>query len=204
MNTSVRKTTKTWGTWLAGSAALVVATIAAETPAVKIDLAKGTDREQRTKIRLQELLTKYDLKKYTFTNRVVIEEGATNHAFPVLTLNARFANASDDLVSSYIHEQLHWHLRERDAQQRSAVAELRRLYPKVPVGLPEGAESEDSTYGHLVDCYLEMIAVRNLLGPERTKVVVTNKPWYTWIYGTVMADEERIASVVNRYQLRVK
>jgi len=181
-----------------------VATIAAETPAVKIDLAKGTEREQRTKIRLQELLTKYDLKKYTFTNRVVIEEGATNHAFPVLTLNARFANASDDLVSSYIHEQLHWHLRERDAQQRSAVAELRRLYPKVPVGLPEGAESEDSTYGHLVDCYLEMIAVRNLLGPERTKVVVTNKPWYTWIYGTVMADEERIASVVNRYQLRVK
>ena len=74
----------------------------------------------------------------------------------------------------------------------------------MPVGLPEGADSEYSTYGHLVDCYLEIVADRELLGPERTKVVVTNKPWYTWIYGTVLRDEDRIASIVNRYQLRVK
>jgi len=144
------------------------------------------------------------LKKYAFTNRVVIEERATNHAFPVLTLNARFANAPDDLLSSYIHEQLHWHLRDLDERQRSAVAEFQRLYPKVPVGLPEGADNEFATYGHLVDCYLEMAADRALLGPERTKVVLTNKGYYTWIYNTVMRDEERIAGVVNRYQLRVK
>jgi len=134
----------------------------------------------------------------------VIEERAINHAFPVLTLNARFANQSDDLLSSYIHEQLHWHLRDRESQQRSAVAELRRWYPKVPVGLPEGAETEVSTYGHLVDCYLEVVAARELLGPERAKVVMTNKPWYTWIYATVMRDEDRIASIVNRSQLRVR
>jgi hypothetical protein len=182
----------------------LLATLAAETPAITIDLAHATEREQRTKIRLQELLGKYDLTKYTFTKHVVIEERAINHAFPVLTLNVRFANDSDDLLSSYLHEQLHWHLRDRDSRQRAAVAELRRWYPKVPVGLPEGADSEYSTYGHLVDCYLEIVADRELLGPERTKVVVTNKPWYTWIYGTVLRDEDRIASIVNRYQLRVK
>jgi hypothetical protein len=189
---------------MVGVVVCLVATVAAETPAVKIELAHGTEREQRTKIRLQDLLTKYDLKKYTFTNRVVIEDGAINHAFPVLTLNVRFANVPDDLLSSYIHEQLHWHLRDLESQQRSAVAELRRWYPKVPVGLPEGAESEISTYGHLVDCYLEIVADRDFLGPERTKVVITNKPWYTWIYSTVMRDEERIATIVNRYQLRVR
>jgi hypothetical protein len=182
----------------------LLATLAAETPAIKIDLAHGTEREQRTKIRLQDLLAKYDLKKYTFTNRVVIEERVISHAFPVLTLNVAFANSPDDLLSTYIHEQLHWHLRDRQSQQRAAVDELRRWYPKVPVGLPESADTEFSTYGHLIDCYLEMIATRELLGPERTKVVMTNKPFYTWIYATVMRDEERIAGVVNRYQLRVK
>jgi hypothetical protein len=182
----------------------LVTALAAETPAVKIELANGTEREQRTKTRLQELLIKYDLKKYTFTKQVVIEERAVNHAFPVLMLNARFANQPDDLLASYLHEQLHWHLRDMDSRQRSAVAELRQWYPKVPVGLPEGADSEFSTYGHLVDCYLEMVAMRELVGPERTKVVMTNKPWYTWIYGTVMRDEERIAGIVNRNQLRVR
>jgi hypothetical protein len=34
--------------------------------------------------------------------------------------------------------------------------------------------------------------------------VLTNKGHYTWIYNTVMRDEERIAGIVNRYQLRVK
>jgi hypothetical protein len=38
----------------------------------------------------------------------------------------------------------------------------------VPVGLPQSAESEYSTYGHLVDCYLEILADRELLGAERT------------------------------------
>ena len=182
----------------------LIATVAAQAPAIKIELAHGTEREHRTRDTLQRTLAIYDLKKYTFTKRVVIEERAINHAFPVLTLNVRFANEPDDLLSSYLHEQLHWHLRDRESRQREAVAELRRWYPKVPVGLPEGADSEISTYGHLVDCYLEIVADRELIGPERTKVVVTNKPWYTWIYSTILRDEDRIANIVNRYQLRVK
>src|SRR5580765_1865902 len=99
------------------SVIVMAAALAAETPGIKIDLANGTERERRTKITLERILVTYDLKKYAFTNRVVIEERATNHAFPVLTLNARFANAPDDLLSSYVHEQLHWHLRDLDERQ---------------------------------------------------------------------------------------
>jgi len=43
MNISVRKTTKIWVTWLVSSAALA-AMVAAETPAIKIELAQGTER----------------------------------------------------------------------------------------------------------------------------------------------------------------
>src|SRR5262249_55226684 len=95
----------------------LVVTLAARAPG-RIDLAHGTERERRTKDTLERLLGTYDLKKYTFTKRVVIEERAINHAFPVLTLNVRFASSPDELLSTYIHEQLHWHLRDLDSRQR--------------------------------------------------------------------------------------
>src|SRR6478736_3339486 len=147
---------------------LVIAGVSSVAPTMKITLKHGTEREARTKAQLEQVIADYDLSKYTFTRRVVIEEQAINHAFPVLTLNARFADASDDLLSSYVHEQLHWHLRDRVAQQQAAFAELRRMYPNAPVGLPDGADTLFSTYGHLVDCYLEIQADRRLMGAERT------------------------------------
>jgi hypothetical protein len=155
-------------------------------------------------VTLERLLGITDLKKYTFTRQVVIDERAVNHAFPVLTLNARFASSPDELLSSYIHEQLHWHLRDRESRQQDAIAELRQLYPTVPTGLPQGAETSADTYDHLVNCYLEILADRELLGPTRTAVVIAGKPSYTWVYGKVIRDEDRIAAIVNRYQLRVR
>jgi len=171
---------------------------------IRIELAHKTERELETKERLEQVIASYDLRKYTFTREVIIEERAINHAFPVLTLNARFANSSDELLSSYIHEQLHWHLREHNSQQQEAIAELRRMYPNAPVGMPEGAENAYSTYGHLVDCYLEILADRQLIGPERTQAVIKNKGHYTWIYKTVLQDEAKIAAVVASHHLGIK
>ena len=176
---------------------------APDTPRIAIDLARDTPRERLAKQTLEQVLASHDLTRYTFTRKVVIEQGAINHAFPILTLNPYFASSPDELLSTYIHEQLHWHLRNRAQQQQAAIAELRRLYPRVPVGLPASAENEYSTYGHLVDCYLEILADRELLGAARTAVVIRGKPWYTWIYATVLADEGQIAGVVDRHQLRV-
>ena len=176
----------------------------AAAPTVKITLKHGTEREARTKAQLERVLHDYDLGKYTFTREVVIEEQAINHAFPVLTLNARFADSEDELLSSFVHEQLHWHLRDRGPAMQNAVAELRRVYPHVPVGGQEGAETEYSTYGHLVDCYLELVADRKLIGPERTTAVVADKGHYTWIYATVIRDDARMSALVDRYHLGIK
>ena len=172
--------------------------------AIKIDLAQGSERERQTKTRLEQVIASYDLRRYTFTREVMIEERAINHAFPVLTLNARFANSSDELLSSYLHEQLHWYLREHNSQQQQAIGELRRMYPNAPVGMPEGAETAYSTYGHLVDCYLEIQADRQLIGAERTQEVIKNKGHYTWIYKTVLQDEKKIAALVASHHLEIK
>ena len=171
---------------------------------ISIKLAHNAGRERQTSEQLQKVIASYDLSKYTFTREVVIEERAMNHAFPVLTLNVRFADSPDELLSSYVHEQLHWYLREHDAQQKAAIAELRQMYPNAPVGLPEGADSAYSTYGHLVDCYLEIEADRELLGAKRTNEVIKNKPWYTWIYSTILRDEQKISDVVDEHNLRIK
>lgn len=169
---------------------------------VVVSLAHNSPRELATKERLDKLIAAYDLHDYTWTSRVVIEEGVVNHAFPVLTLNTG-AITDDELLSSYLHEQIHWHLREHRYQQDAAVAELRRFYPRIPVGLPEGADSPYSTYGHLVTCYLEMLADRHFLGDERAAAVIKNKRHYTWIYATVVRDEAKIAGVVKRHGLGI-
>jgi hypothetical protein len=161
-------------------------------------------REMQVSSELEEILKKYDVSKYRFTNTVIIEERAMNHAFPDLTLNVHFLGSDDELLSSFLHEQLHWYLRDHPMQMERAVRELRTLYPKVPVGLPEGADSEYSTYAHLVDCYLEIQADRQIMGPERAEQVVRNKPWYTWIYRTITRDEKTIADIITNNHLEIQ
>ena len=171
---------------------------------ISIRLAHHTQREVGTSLTLGQILSAYDLHKYTFTREVIIEERAMNHAFPVLTLNVFFGDRPDMLLSTYVHEQLHWYLREHRERQNAAITELHRMYPHVPVGLPEGADSEYSTYGHLVDCYLEIQADRQLIGSQRTEDVIRSKPWYTWIYKTILRDEDKIRAVVEEHDLELK
>ncbi len=170
---------------------------------VEITTRDGSPRELQAKAELEGILKKYDLGKYTFTRKVVFEQKVINHAFPVLTMNPGFLGSDDEMLSTFVHEQLHWWLREHPSEMRDAVAQLRRYYPRVPVGLPEGAETEYSTYGHLIDCYLEIQADRELIGQERTADVIKRKPWYTWIYATILRDEPRIAAIVARERLNV-
>jgi hypothetical protein len=153
---------------------------------------------------LKQVLSEYDLSKYTFTRDVIIEDRAIAHAFPVLTLNTRFADSSDELLSSFIHEQLHWYLRDHPMQMQDALAQLRRFYPRVPVGGSEGAETVYSTYGHIIDCYLEIQADRQLMGEERTMAVIRDKGHYTWIYKTDLGDEARISAIVKNDHLEIK
>ncbi len=126
-----------------------------------------------------------------------------NHAFPTLTLNVHFLGSDDELLSSFLHEQLHWYLAKNRLAMEDAVRRLKMMYPHAPVGLPEGADTEYSTYGHLIDCYLEIQADRELIGAERTEKVIKNKPWYTWIYKTVLQDEDKIAALVKAERLEM-
>jgi hypothetical protein len=164
------------------------------------------DREQKTKIQLERILNTYDLSKYTFTRKIIIAARVAPHSHPVLTLSTRHLDSDDLLLSTYVHEQLHWWLDANPKRLKKAEDALRTIYPKVPVGDPDGADSEESTYMHLVDCYLEMKADQALMGEQRTGRVM--EFWvgdhYRWIYKTVMSNEPEIAKIVQKNHLEVK
>jgi len=185
------------------SALLLFSLTAMAADSIDLQTAHRSAREEQEKVELEQLLKKYDVSRYTFTRKVVIEERAMNHAFPTLTLNVRFLGSDDELLSSFLHEQLHWYLGRNRLAMEDAVRQLRMMYPHAPVGLPEGAETDYSTHGHLIDCYLEIQADRELIGAERTEKVIRNKPWYTWIYKTVLKDEDRIAALVRAEHLEM-
>ena len=177
-----------------------------EAKVVSIDLKHNSLPEQQTKEQLERLLRTYDLHRYTFTNNVMIDERSIPHSHPVLTLHTRHLKSDDQLLSTLVHEQIHWFLDQHRAQTQAAEADLRRIYPKVPVGYPDGSDDEEGTYLHLITCFLEMHADRELIGPDRTVAVMNF--WagdhYRWVYRTVMQDEAKIRHIVQQEKLEIK
>ena len=109
-------------------------------PHVSISLKHGDSREGATQSQLERLLSQYDLTPWIFTTAVVIDEDSIPHSHPVLTLHTRHLKDDDLLLSTFIHEQAHWFLSQHHEDALKAVAELRGLYPSIPLGFPGGVK----------------------------------------------------------------
>jgi hypothetical protein len=168
-----------------------------------ISLKSGSQAEIQTRAQLQRLLKSYDLSKWIFTKSVLIDEKSIPHSHPVLTLHTRHLKDDDLLLSAFVHEQLHWFLVQKDKETSEAIKELRVLFPKVPVGLPEGSEDEESTYLHLLVNYLEYRADRELLGELRAKQVMDfwATDHYKWVYKTVLERTRDIGNIAFKHKL---
>jgi len=175
---------------------------ALESP-VTIGTAHNSATELATKTQLERLIAAHDLGQWTFTHEIVIDEKSIPHSHPVLTLHTRHQKQDDELLSTYLHEQLHWFLTGHPAETRAAEQDLTKLYPSVPIGYPDGAKDTESTYLHLLVCQLEQQADRVVLGDKRTTEVM--QFWagdhYRWVYRTVIQDEAKIEDVLKRHHL---
>ena len=176
---------------------------AAERTSVSVDivLATGSSREVEAKAQLERLLTRYDLDLLIFTQTVRIKDRVIPHSNPVLTLNTRHNNDEERQLATFVHEQLHWFLADQSEALQRAIADLRQLYPEVPVGAPAGARSQHSTYLHLVLCLLEFDALTRYLGRERAEAVLSRMDIYTWIYARILHNEKQIRDVIERNKL---
>lgn len=171
--------------------------------ALQINLKNGTPRELRTRLTLLGLMAKYDLSGWMFTPLVEVDETSWPHSHPVLTLDTQYADDQVMCLAALVHEQLHWFEEDHAEARDRAIADTYRCYPEVPSACPEGAGSESSTRLHLIVCYLEYQALKCLLGGEAARSVVTalSRHHYTWVYRTVLDDEDAVEQIVHRHDL---
>ncbi|HEX6124366.1 MAG TPA: hypothetical protein VFZ23_03260, partial [Pyrinomonadaceae bacterium] len=107
------------------------------------------------------------------------------------------------LVSTYVHEQMHWFVSQDQKNLGAAIGEFKKMFPTVPDKGPEGARNLESTYLHIAVCYLEYRALRELMGELKAKQVM--EFWatdhYTWIYKTVLERPREIGQIMFKYKL---
>ena len=170
---------------------------------LEITLKQGTPDEARTRDQLQRLLATYDLSPWIYTKSIVVDERAIPFSHPVLTIHTRHAKDDELLLSTFVHEQLHWFIAARPDETEQAIADLRKLFPSVPAGGTAGARDEYSTYLHLLVCYLERQAVLRVLGELKTKQVVDfwATDHYTWVYQTVISRSRDIGQIMRDRKL---
>ena len=185
--------------------ALWASTLPAETPKLKIHTANGLPAEEQRKEQMLRLAKQYDLAKYTITRDILIERGAINHSYPVLTLNLRFLNDDDLALSAYVHEQGHWLLMERNRAENPRLFEdLQRTFPNLDYRVPDGDGELKSSYFHIAVCMLEWQAMEELVGPERARKVIEwkRKDHYKGIYALLLDRREQVEAVLNRNRVK--
>lgn len=167
------------------------------------------DHAEREAHRVADLLSalrkRHDLARFEYTRVVRIQPAGPTHSHPVLTLGTRFADTEDMLLSTYLHEQMHWYLWRLGGPDHDPIApffdELVRRYPRAPTSLPEGARNYEQTYLHIVVCWLEIAAASELIGHDRAAAVATS-PWgYRWIYRTVLRDWDTLGTLLTAHGL---
>ena len=171
--------------------------------AVSIELASGTALEKAGEAQLHRILARYDLQSLIFTRRVRIESRVIPHSHPVVTLNTRHMDDDELQLATFLHEQVHWYCNGKDEEVEHAIAELRDVYPEVPVGGQQGAPDEYSVYLHLIVNSLELDALKRVLGSEQARAVIGRKDYYLWIYDKVLREQAKIRPILTKYGLRL-
>ncbi len=171
--------------------------------AIVIRLEHDSEAEALMAAELETLLAAHDVEAWILTRAVRIDERSIPHSHPVLTLHTRHIGDERMLLSTFVHEQLHWLEEARPDTWRAAMRELRALFPAVPDAEHGGARDEESTYRHLLVCDMEYQAMEALVGVEAARETLGRITHYEWIYDKVLNDPRvREVSLRNGFDVR--
>lgn len=177
-----------------------------EVPDVEIRSRRNSEEEHVTGEHLRELLSRHDLSPWLFARVVLLDEDGKARPYRfyrqggqfIIRVHARF-RGPEDLLRRFIHEQLHVHLALHPTRVRAAVEDLRRFYPKVPVGAPDGAKSELGTYQMLLLGRLERDALERLLDRDALRYAQPHQ--MRFVYNEVENHAHRLRAVLHRHGL---
>lgn len=170
---------------------------------IDIDLEEAAREAARVKAWLEALRRRHDLTPYEYTRHVRIVPASKTFSHPILTLGTRFTETEDQLLATYLHEQMHWYLYLLGGIDHDPIEpifdELVRRYPDAPTSLPEGARNYDQTYAHLVVCWLELEVTGRLIGRMRAAALADTTYGYRWIYRTVLRDWTALEALLRAH-----
>lgn len=178
---------------------------AEDSKGLEFKFAGASEREPLVADQLRALSRRFDLGPWLFTRKIRVEAGVIPHSHPVLTLHTRHLDNPDQLLATFLHEQIHWFLAglSNNDSLEAAFEELKEMYPEVPKPAEGGAANEESTYRHLVVNWLEFDAMESLVGQEKARQVIRDKDYYEWIYAQVLADDVELGSLIRRHRLLI-
>lgn len=156
-----------------------------------------------TRQNLEHLVQIYDLRPILFTKKIFIESRVIPHSHPNLTLNTRYAEYPKKLLSVFVHEQLHWWAGLKKNDMDKAILEMKKVFPVLP---KEGlAKDPESTYLHLVICFLEYKAMIHYLEKKEANKILKDfiqvDKIYPWIYTQVYLKYKTLDPIINKYNL---
>lgn len=168
-----------------------------------IGLANGSEAEAAMANELRHLMRTHTVEPWILTRKVLIDKAQIPHSHPVLTIHTRHIGEELELLSMFIHEQLHWLEDEPWLEGfQAAMSDLEALFPVVPSSAEGGARDRRSTYRHLLVCDMELQALTTLVGQAAARETLSQMTHYEWIYDKVLNDS-RIREVVLRHGFNV-
>lgn len=171
---------------------------------VEIDLTEARRAAEQVRGLLDKLRSEHDLRPFEYTTRVRIAPGEVPHSHPVLTLNTML-RAEHALLSTYLHEQMHWYVTwysyAHTERWHVVRRELEARYPAIPTVFPEGAHTAASSYLHLIVNWLEIEATSALLGREAAVEVASGNFVYSGIYKIVLAEWDGLSQLYREHGL---
>lgn len=170
---------------------------------VWIGLANGLEVEAIMASALRNLIRTHDVEPWILTRKVLIDKEQIPHSHPVLTIHTRHIGEELELLSTFIHEQLHWLEEEPWLEAfQAAMKDFEELFPIVPSSADGGARDKQSTYRHLLVCDMELQALTTLVGRTAARETLAEITHYEWIYDKVLNDP-RVREVALRHGFNV-
>lgn len=170
-------------------------------PAAGVDVrpASGSEREIAGVAALRTLIAGHDLRRWMFTDLVLVDDSIRGGFSHPLTINpdlllGRPATA----LTTFLHEQLHW---LQSPGLDAATTEVAQRWPDPPP-LPAGGHSTESSWLHLSVCALEHRSLSEVIGPAAAAAELAQHRVYAWMYEKILADPAWFAGLLDRHALR--
>lgn len=171
-------------------------------PATTVDVrtANDTDSEKAGAEALRGVLAEHDLRRWMFTDLVLVDESIRGGFSHPLTLNpGRLTLRPATALSTFLHEQSHWlQVPGLDA----ATTEVSKRWPDPPP-LPAGGHNTESSWLHLSVCSLEYFSLIEVIGADAATAELRQQRVYAWMYGLILADPDWFAGLLERHDLHV-